>query len=201
MGAWIRPVSGRQDEGVTLWEQRYDSANGALPQVLDVINVPLLGHRPNGCQSENWVLDPDRWWTKDHEVNWATIATYAENPDVLFVNAGRTFAGLNDEIPNAVAVGLPNSLVLIAVPTLCIRVYAGYNDARKMQARFQYNGVDYALGITDPVIEAEFFPQGLGEYETGRSLLCISLSMPFTKTNGNGGEYRYKLVAAVIRQP
>lgn len=198
LGGWIRPISSRSDEGVSLLEQRYSS--GAQPEVLDVMNVPLLQARPAGCQTENWLIDPARQWTKDDEVDWPLISTWAENPDVLFANAGSTYAGQNDEIPNTTAEGLPNSLVLVQVPTLSIRVYAGYGGAPKLQAQFQYKGFPYWLGITDPLIEAEFYPKGLGMYPVGPSLLCISLSMPFTKTNGDG-EYRYKLVAAIIRQP
>ena len=33
-------------------ERRYE--DGGDPRVLDVIDVPLLKHRPHACQVENW---------------------------------------------------------------------------------------------------------------------------------------------------
>ena len=60
MGDWIRPVVGGEDEGVTEEGSRY--ADGSLPRVLDVVDVPVLGSQPAGHQRENWLLDPERRW-------------------------------------------------------------------------------------------------------------------------------------------
>jgi hypothetical protein len=199
-GPWIRPVSDHSEGAVSLYEQRYDSQEGPLPAVLDVMNVPLLRAQPVDCQTENWLIDPTEWWTKDHEVSWDIAATWAHNPDVLFVNAGNTRDGENDEIPEAIAAGLPTSITLIRVPQLQIRVHRPW-DSLKVRALFTYREIYYSLQVTDPVIETEFLPHGAGIYDIGPSLLCISLGLPFTKVNGDGNVYRYKLVAAVIRQP
>ncbi len=200
LGRWIRPVSTRGDGAVTLNEQRYDAVDGPLPEVLDVISLFLLESQPVHCQTENWLIDPHRWWTKSADFTWNRAALWAENPDVLFVNAGSTRDGRNDEIPEEVAVKLPNSLTMIRVPYLQIRVYHGWNSL-KARAEFYHNREYYSLQVTDPIIETEFLSLGPGYYYVGPSLLCISLSLPFTKTNGDGNIYRYKLVAAVIRSP
>ncbi len=57
---WLRPVSGREDEGVTEAEYRYTGGGGA--RLLDVVDVPVLGSQPAGHQRENWLLDPERRW-------------------------------------------------------------------------------------------------------------------------------------------
>lgn len=69
LGAWIRPVSARQDESVWPSEQQYRGSIG-YPQVLDELYVPLLEAKPHGCQTENWVLDPNKWWQKTGTATW-----------------------------------------------------------------------------------------------------------------------------------
>ena len=55
---WIRPVSSRPSEEVSEHERQYE--DGSDPRVLDVVDIPLLGHRPKSFQQENWLLDPER---------------------------------------------------------------------------------------------------------------------------------------------
>ena len=61
-GAWIRPVSPRPTHEVALDECRY--ADGTLPQLLDIVNVPLDEAEPHFHQSENHVLQVDGQWVK-----------------------------------------------------------------------------------------------------------------------------------------
>ena len=65
-GAWIRPVSNRQSQEVSEYERQYQ--DGSDPKLLDVIDIPLLEHKPSGHQQENWLLDPEQffasWGTK-----------------------------------------------------------------------------------------------------------------------------------------
>ena len=59
-GPWVRPVSAREHEEVSLSERRF--SDGGEPLLLDVIDVPVLEARPKFHQSENWLLDPARPW-------------------------------------------------------------------------------------------------------------------------------------------
>lgn len=197
-GDWIRPVSSREDGALTLFEQRY--SNHTQPALLDVMDIQFLRHEPQTCQSENWVIDHTKWWTTSGSATWDIAVTWAENPDVLFVNAGSTYDGEEDEIPEGMAQGLPKSLTMIHVPELRIRVHTNFSGALKVRAEFIHNGQNYSLQVTDPHIEDEFKPQGAGYYPLGESLLCISLGLPFQKTS-DGNWYRYKLAAGVIRKP
>lgn len=70
-GPWVRPVSGRENEGVPASVSRY--TDGGTPSLLDVMNVPMLNAQPNGHQQENWLLDRSRRWTKVGSVSVADL--------------------------------------------------------------------------------------------------------------------------------
>lgn len=192
-GTWIRPVSTRPNEEVSEYERQYE--NGSEPRVLDIVDVPVTRHHPHACQTENWILDPDYYWTFFDRIDWVELQRYVESPPTLWTNGNSTKHGTNDAIFLARANALPNSLVLIHVATLELRVFApgaAYgNEKRRVQASFSYRGISYALWITDPVIELEYLAQRNGTYEGGEGCLCVSLGEPFQSC-------RYKLVAAVV---
>jgi hypothetical protein len=198
-GPWIRPVSDRPGEEVSEYERQYE--NGADPKPLDVIDVPLIEARPHACQTENWLLDPNRYWRLVRRVEWDELQQFVEAPASLWVNGQSTFHGLNDEIPQEVADQQPGSLYLIRVDSVILSVFppggAFGNPKRRVQARFAYADVEYALWVTDPLVEREYLKRPDGNYEIGECCLTISLGEPFQKNNGQW--CRYKLVAAIIR--
>ena len=57
-GPWVRPVTSRPSEELSEIERMYE--DGSEPRLLDVIDVPLLQHRPHACQTENWLLNPEQ---------------------------------------------------------------------------------------------------------------------------------------------
>ena len=61
-GKWVRPVSPRENDGVSEDERQYE--DGTEPRVLDVIDLPILQARPRDYQQENWLLDPDHYWER-----------------------------------------------------------------------------------------------------------------------------------------
>lgn len=61
-GNWIRPVSKRENQEVSEDERQYE--DGSDPRVLDIVEVPMLRPTPVGCQTENWLLDPAKYWKK-----------------------------------------------------------------------------------------------------------------------------------------
>jgi hypothetical protein len=162
----------------------------------------LIRHKPHACQTENWLLDPGYYWTKVRQVSWAELQRYVENPATLWANARSTYKGANDEILQAHADALHNSLVLINVPALELRVFAPSavfgNRKRRVLAAFWHRNIRYALWATDPVIERDYKARGDGTYTLGECCLCVSLGEPLQKENGES--CRYKLVAAVIQR-
>ncbi|HVF14073.1 MAG TPA: hypothetical protein VM942_05695 [Acidimicrobiales bacterium] len=190
---WIRPVSNREHEEVSEREREYE--NGKDPQVLDVIDVPLLEPRPKTFQSENWLLDADYYWKKVGRLEPADLENHVDNDGPLWLNANSTRAGLNDEIPIGHANGLTGSLTLVHVPALRIAVFSPGadfgNPKRRVQARFELGGDEYWLWITDPTYERRYLAQKDGEFALGDCYLTVSLGEPY-------GGYVYKLVAAII---
>lgn len=59
---WVRPVGDREHQAVSEHERQY--RDGSDPRLLDIIDVPLLEHRPKDYQRENWLLDPKKYWKK-----------------------------------------------------------------------------------------------------------------------------------------
>lgn len=190
---WIRPVSSREHEEVSEREREYQ--NGEDPQVLDVIDVPLIEAQPRMFQSENWLLDPDCYWTKVGRLEVADVADHVDNYGPLWLNASSTGAGLKDRIPVDQANELKSSLTLVQVPEVHVKVFkpgADFgNPKRRVQAGFQLGGDDYRLWITDPIYEHRYLAQADGEYALGPCYLTVSLGEPYDG-------YVYKLVAAII---
>lgn len=165
--------------------------------VLDVIDVPVLEARPRTFQSENWLLDPNYYWSKVERLTPRDLPDYVDNAGPLWLNVGSTRAGLNDQIPLDQANGLTSSLTLVRVPSVRISVLstgaAFGNPRRRVQARLVLGGVDYSLWVTDPIYERRYLAQENADYELGPSFLTLSLGEPYSG-------YVYKLVAAIIEE-
>ena len=194
VGDWIRPVSARDRQEVSEWEWQYE--DGSDPRVLDVIDVPVLNAQPEDYQQENWLLDPECYWTKIRSVTTNELTQFIDPVAPLWTNGDSTVNGQNDRVPLSDAYSLDNSLRLIRVNDL--KLYVSQpgkdfgNNKRSVQGRFQYDGTDYWLRVTDPVYERQYLLQPNGNYQIGESFLTISLGEPF---QGDA----YKLIAAIIK--
>jgi hypothetical protein len=194
-GAWIRPVSDRPMEEVSLEERRY--ADGNDPVLRDIIDVPLREPRPKTYQSENWLLDPEYYWVRVGRASWKDLGALADRPKTLWLNGSSTRQGKNDRVAVADAQGLPGSLLLIPLEQARIRVFAPGKDfgnrKRRVQARFRYNGTEYDLWVTDPIVEREYLAGEDGEFSIGgESFATISLGEP------HDDGFCYKLVAGLM---
>jgi hypothetical protein len=195
-GEWIRPVSAI--ETGELHGERLCSGNHDA-RLLEIVDVPLLGHQPVGCQTENHLVDASRhWMCRGSITNLQVLAAVQRVDGPLWINAGSTRNGRNDEIPAGVAAGLPNSLMLVRPPALAMVLGiegADYGKPRrKVRGHFSVGGYDYVLAITDPVIERGFRGQPEGFARDLRNpVLCISISEVFERQNAC-----YKLIAGVI---
>jgi hypothetical protein len=193
LGGWLRPVSSREHEEVSEYERQYE--DGSDPRVLDIIDVPLLEARPKGYQRENWLLDPDNYWTKAGQARWEDLQRHADPIAPLWIDCYSTYNGLNDKVPLSLANSLDSSLRLIRVDRLALSVFkpgeAFGNLKRRVQGRFQHGGTDYALWVTDPIYERRHLAKPNGDYKIGDSFLTISLGEPYN-------DFCYKLIAAII---
>ena len=191
-GAWVRPVSNRENEAVNGIERQY--RDGSEPAVLDVIDVPLVEARPNGHQQENWLLDPDHYWTREKRASVDDLYRLVDPVGQLWANGFPYSGGLNNRVPESKAKTLDHSLRLIQIDEMALNVYSHSapfsNVARKrINGRFHYGGTEYNMRVTDPLCEREF--SSIGIHQIGKCFLTISLGEAFTDG------YCYKLIAAV----
>ena len=193
VGGWIRPVSARDDEEVGPQERCYP--DGGDPQVLDIIDVPLLRPHPKTYQRENWLLDPYQQWNKAGQVTWDDLCTMLDRDEPLWINGHSTSSGHNDRVPTDAAAGLDNSLRLIRVDALTVSVSEPLRpsaDFPILRGSFNYHGDDYCFRITDPESENGSLGLPYGDYRVGERYLCVSLGEPFEG-------YAYKLIATIIK--
>ena len=192
-GTWVRPVSDREAGEVSEYERQYE--DGSDSRVLDVIDVPVLNAQPSHFQQENWLLDPEHYWTRIRRVTQDELIHFIDPAAPLWINGHSSFNGQNDRIPLLEANALDSSLRLIRVDRLKLVVSQPGRDfgdyKRRVQGCFRFNEADYWLWVTDPVYERRYLQRPDGNYEIGQSYLTVSL----------GESYRghcYKLIAAVI---
>lgn len=194
---WIRPISNHGQDAVSDYERQYQ--DGSEPQLLDLIDMPLLRPAPDGCQSENWLLDSDssRRWLRAGHAGMDLLSDCIDRQKAIWVNGYSTARGENDEIPWEEANALTNSLMLVQVPWVGVTVYEG---PKGLCARgwFPYGDDMYGLRITDPVFGQTVFSHELRNRKFGKAFLTVSLTMPMRKDGGSSQRYRYKVIAAII---
>ncbi len=190
---WIRPVSSREHEEVSEYERQYE--DGSDPRVLDIMDVPLLAPRPKGFQHENWLLDPDQYWSKIGRATWADLKRFIDPVSSLWHNNFSTYNGLNDRIPLEMTDAIDSSLRLLHIDGMTLSVFkpgeAFGNPKRRVQGQFVHDGTEYRLWVTDPRFEKAYLAKPDGDYKIGESFLTVSLGEP------HGGAC-YKLIAAII---
>jgi hypothetical protein len=189
IGGWIRPVSNRSTEEISLSERRFE--DGSEPDLLDILEIPMLEPRPHACQTENHLIDEEYYWAKTGDFPRQQLPELCEVPNPLWVNGFHSYNGINDRIPEEQANSLPASLVLVDPQRLIIAVERGLTE-RQVRAEFRVAGQTYKLTVTDPVVERQFLSRGEGYYTYEKpAVACISIGEPFQG-------YRYKLVASII---
>ena len=192
-GVWVRPVSARPSQEVSEYERQYP--DGSDPKLLDVIDVPLLVHRPKDFQQEYWLLDPEYYWEKVDTCSCDDLEDFSETGGLLWRNGSHTYNGRNDQILVQQAVTETSSLKLIHVNEVRLRVFAPGrafgNSKRRVQANFWFGGIDYSLWVTDPNIERAYLAQDDGLYDLRQCYPTVSLGDPYN-------EHCYKLVATVM---
>lgn len=191
--SWVRPVSARSHGEVSEYERQYE--DGSDPKVLDVVLVPFLNYAPSSYQTENWTLDPTRYWKRVGAVGTQDLDPFEDQSDLWLFDTPDTRYGLNDRVALTVAESLSDSLRLIHVEDLQYRVFAPGTDfgnsKRRVQASFTYRGVGYRAFVTDPIVERNYLARDDEFCTVGAAYLTVSLGEPYDG-------FSYKLVAAVI---
>ncbi len=200
IGGWVRPIS-RHGEG-ELYPSETQLGPLRQPRVMDFLEIPLEGHAKNSLQPENWFISPgERWKLANDLFAKPGIELLTETPQHLWLQPQQKTDRVSADFLKLLK--LNSSLYLVQVTKLRVKffwkVWAG-EYSRKRRVNFRYCGVDYDLGLTDPVFVEKYrerFPtQGESQVEfdiepPGGCCLCVSLAPEF-----NG--YHYKVVATII---
>ena len=175
------------------YERQYE--DGSDPQVLDVIDVPVLEPRPRDCQTENWLLDPEQYWERTGHLTPADLPALADPVSPLWINGHSTHNGLNDKIPSTATGSVADSLRLVHVDRLrlvvCRPGEAFGNNKRRVQGWFRHGDREYGLWVTDPGWERTYLAKLNGTYNVAECYLTISLGERYE-------DACYKLIAAII---
>lgn len=189
LGSWIRPVSSRPMGEIGFSARRL--ADGSDPHLLDILEIPMLGSRSHGCQTENHLIDHSSSWVKVGEFPKQQLLRYCSAPNPLWINGYDSMRGLNDRIPEGQVGSLPDSLVLVEPQQL--RIEIRLEDTKpKVRAEFRLADQMYNLSVTDPAVERQCCSRAEGFHiYRKRAVACISIGEPFYG-------YCYKLVASII---
>ncbi len=196
--AWVRPVSGANKGEVMPDEICYEDES--LPQLLDVIDVPLLESFPLPYQPENWLMAPEAW-TKVRVGDKANIERWLDDPAPLWENGHESLRGTNDRFPYDPKRTLTCSARFISVPALEVSVTAHKDDAgrisKQLRGSFVYAGDLYDLRITDMDFEEGYSARAVGKYWHAKCYLTVTVGEPF-QAKPDEPAFNYKLIAAII---
>ena len=186
---WIRPVSSGGKGELADTEIRY--SNVSLPEVLDVTRIPYEKVCPDKYQPENILISKEKWEYLGR-FKGDELDKICDNPKDIWMVEGERI----DRIPADFFKHnkLDGSLLLIRIKSLEFERY-DYRGKPRLRGIFEYNNIQYNIGVTDPVYEAKYSSQKIGFYKFNakKIYLCISLGEPFDKDN-----CCYKFIAAII---
>jgi len=195
IGAWIRPVSERATHEISELDRRYQ--DGTTADVFDVVEIVFRRRTGTRHQSENHLIDAEKFWRKKGTATWKQIQNSLDNVSgPLWLNGYSTRRGIDDKVPESRLDEIPDSLRLVKVSDLSLKVayepgWQGKPGTRKVRGSFTLNHQQYRLAVTDPPVESEYLAGPDGDFTIGAAILCLSLSEPI-----HG--YAYKLIATVI---
>ena len=202
IGGWIRPVGDRERGEILRSECQYQ--DGKVPELLDVIRLPLISPKPNQHQQENWLIGSEKW-LKMGKYDFDKATKLIENNSAeLWPHPSAN----NDRIPEESLANIRNSVCLIKPDNnnFLLRYEEEYKG-NKQRCLFRYKGVFYNLACKDPAItcpaidwEQSTALENLNKiFQSTPPLLCISLGLPFEpNVYKPAPKFAYKLVAAVI---
>ncbi|WP_029629961.1 dual OB domain-containing protein [Zavarzinella formosa] len=201
-GSWLRPIS-THGEG-ELWPNERICDNGNQIKVMDFVDVPLIDKSIDPCQPENWrISNTDRWKNVNSEYKLSSLNLLIESPENLWLQPkmqpDRVFHEYLKENPP------DQSLYIIRPQNFLLRFWSDQWNGitkRKRRCRFDYKGVTYDLGLTDPVIGERYRDQipGLGQPTLEARLPCSNNLLICLSLAGNLDNYHYKVVATIFEE-
>ena len=195
---WLRPVSRDASSHGALTEASIKLQDGSSPQLMDIIELPLIKPCPVLHQRENWYVSNDSWRLKARPGNGPMLTSFLDHgPSLLGGTSDRvSLAELHDlDLQPSLCLIQPDNNHVMWLSTMSFR---GYPQVR---ALFRVSNNTYNLSVTDSLWEARvpgregaYSSSELGVPQSASIFLTVSLGEPF-----NG--FCYKLVAGVLVVP
>lgn len=193
-GAWIRPVSGRPQAELTPTECEFKDYS--IPELLDIMEVPLSHPEPQENQTENHVIAPAQW-VKLGRLPFRQLEQLSDNPSTLWANDQHTKEGSFDCVAPEHVSPSDGSLLLIRPENFAVEIARHYRDGKRTyRAGFDYNGTHYNLSLTDPFAFRAFARKPEGQYPLTNVYITVSLTKPYEHD-----KRCHKLVAALMKNP
>ncbi len=186
-GKWIRPVPDSNSGAVTSAMRLID---GKEPQILDVIEIPLLDSGPDeGCQPENRLLKPGKWMMVGR-ITAQDLSQYCEDDSIILHN-------YQEYVLPEFFTKLPRSkwksLQLVNIQN--VRFSPAY-DPNQWRVVFRYGkGRILDLKLTDPLISDRLRNN---KKISNNCILIVSLATPWSPQGSNQPKRCYKMVAGVV---
>lgn len=191
LGPWVRPVRPGPTGELALEDLALEG--GCVPQILDMVRVPVTKPCGSAHQPENMLLG-DGPLLRLGAYPSDRIEKLCDPVETLWTVGNSSFGGENDRMTlDQTAQADARSLLFIEPENLAFRVARNSRGLKKVWAEFIFYGISYRLSVTDPVVEESHLDKTPGVYDVpGRAFLTVSLSEPFEG-------HIYKLAAAVVR--
>ncbi len=148
-GKWIRLVTSK--DGGAFPKEVLDDKHF---KELNVLEVEVKEHAPYHVQSENWLINEDAEIKKIGTLTKQQVFSLhpIEKPSMIFGTAG-------DELQESEIKNLNHSLEMVNVKELHLDTSMKGDGRHHYKVKFQYNGNEYNLALTDPKYRNEDFDQ------------------------------------------
>ena len=181
-GQWIRLVSNNSSTHGALMYEDIIYEDGSEMQILDIVDVEIIGKENNPIQPENYIINSNFYFK---------LRGRSELRDVLTLHPCEKLPAIlgnyNCYVPETDIGKVGYSLTMIQVKNLFIHQVHNPSGAPKTKASFFYNGYNYSRM---PVTDSKFYSVSDGKYYS-EAILIMSIGTPY---NSN----YYKFIAAIL---
>jgi hypothetical protein len=187
---WLRPVSQDQgSQGALVPGLDFSTEDRRYIRPLDIVEVPLLGHRPEPAQPENWLVARRVQWKRAGSLSRAGVLGLIDEDHTLWVAKGQA----TDRVPEERAARLKDSLALVRPKQLEFRAGTSMRGQLQVRASFDWRGSHFDISVTDDGFKARWLAAGRPKamVRSNDCALCISVGTLFEGA-------RFLLVAGVI---
>lgn len=202
LGPWLRPVSDQGQGELRIQQRLYP--NKREVQVLDFAEVALLEKVNDLYQPENWRIARFLPWANiSHDYAPACVDALQERPLNLWLQPDQP---RTDRVAHAYLVAHPpgRSLCIVRAERFRFRLFPQDGITRRSpRCLFRYAGVEYEMGLTDPVIIDGHRSEMPAFDEPPVEIVLPSGDDPLVLVSltGDFHGYHYKVVATVFERP